>query len=168
MADKIDLTKKFKLVKFKQVDISDDDKYIIGTHELSTCTGVLLYCEEKKRAIVGHVSSDWENVIKKTIELIYLNNLGNYIFKYKIIPGYDPSNGVSKKIEEVFISLSPMLVPFEEKNILDGIVGLDENTQSFEFAFDAINGKFVTDKVLFGIDYYKVCEDDNDILGKSR
>ena len=169
MVDKIEMSKKMKLVKMDEVDISTDDKPIIGTFALATCVGVLLYCEEKKKAIVAHVSSEWQSTIYKIIDLIFENGMENSIIKYKIIPGnYYNNYQIKEKLEEVCASLHPMFVPFSEKEIPDNAIEVDEVTSSHQFAFDSLTGKFVSDKVLYGKEYFDVCDLNRVPSGNSR
>ena len=169
MKDKILLSKQMISVSTNDADISTSDKPIIGTFALATCVGVLLYSEEKKRAIVAHSSCDWQVVVKKMIDLIFENDMGNSIIKYKIIPGFHYNNyKVKEHLEGVFSSLSPMFVPFNEKEFPSDAVFVDEFTTSCQFAFNSLTGKFVSNDVLFGIDYYKACEKEENLNGKSR
>ena len=70
MTEKELLTKKFILVDMDDAQISTEDRPIIGTQALATCIGVLLYSEEKKLAIVAHVSSEPIQTIDKIFKLI--------------------------------------------------------------------------------------------------
>jgi len=154
MNEKEFLTKKFIMVDMDDAMISTDEKYIIGTQALATCTGVLLYSESTKKAIVAHVSSDYMKTIDKIFRLILENKLHREKLKYKIICGTDRTAhdyyGVINALEEYFKDY----IPFGDD--VSVLVGLDENTFSNQFAFDALSGKFVTNNVLFGTDYYIV------------
>jgi len=55
--ENVELTKRFLLVEGDQIDISTEDKYIIGTYALASCIGFVLHSKDMKKAIVGHVSS---------------------------------------------------------------------------------------------------------------
>ena len=98
MSYKEQLTKNFIMVGMGQVDISTDEKYIIGTHALSPCIGFILHSKNMGKAIVGHISSsqltDNERVNDLSFqisELICQNNLINVPFDLKIIEGAYPS-----------------------------------------------------------------------------
>lgn len=98
MDDKTQLTKNFIMVGMGQVDISTDEKYIIGTQALSPCIGFILHSKDMEKAIVGHISSsqltDNERVNDLSFqisELICQNNLINVPLDLKIIEGAYPS-----------------------------------------------------------------------------
>lgn len=153
MTEKELLTKKFILVDMNDAQISTEDRPIIGTQALATCIGVLLYNEEKKVAIVAHVSSEPMRAIDKIFNLIIENKLYSTKFKYKIITGcYDEHYQVKELLEEYFNDF----IPFGENEILHSDIQIDEQTTSKQFAFDASTGKFVTDRVFFGRDYYMI------------
>lgn len=155
MVEKELLTKKFIMVDMDDACISTDDMHIIGTQALATCTGVLIYSENVKKAIVAHISSDYMKTINRIFELVVENKLYRETLKYKIIRGTDREAhdyyGIIDLLEKYFKDY----VPFSDDEISNGVV-LDDNTYSNQFAFDALTGKFVSDKVLFGTDYYAV------------
>lgn len=155
MNDKKELTKKFIMVDMNDAMISTNDRYIIGTDALATCTGVLIYSENTKRAIVAHISSDYMKAIDKIFNLIIKNKLYNEKLKYAIIRGTDIEAHDYYGIINILLEHFKDYIPFNDNIVLNG-VGLDEKTFSNQFAFDALNGEFVTNKVLFGIDYYIV------------
>lgn len=155
MKEKELLTKKFIMVDMDDANISTNENHIIGTEALATCTGVLIYSENTKKAIVAHISSDYMKTINKIFKIIIKNKLYREKLKYAIIPGADRKAhdyyGIINILREHFKDY----IPFSSEEICTG-VELDENTFSNQFAFDALNGKFVTNKVLFGTDYYIV------------
>ena len=157
MSEKELLTKKFINVDMNDAQISTIEKPIIGTDALATCRGVLLYSEEKKVAIVAHVSCD-EYVVMDTINKIFKiivdNKLYGVKFKYKIFPGYYPEDhyGITLILEKYFADF----MPFGDEELLGNVINRDDATESCCFAFDASSGRFVTDKVFFGLDYYSV------------
>lgn len=153
MSEKELMTKKMILVGMNDAKISTVDKPIIGTHALATCIGVLLYSEDKKVAIVAHVPSDPMVAIDNIFKVIIENKLVSTTFKYLIIPGYYEEHYDTKFVLEQYFS---HFIPFDDREILETAVRVDEETTSKEFAFDASTGKFVTDKVFFGLDYYNV------------
>lgn len=165
MENIIDLTKKFIMVGMEDAMISTSDKPIIGTCALATCTGVLIYSEEERRAIVAHVSSDYMKTINKIFRLITLNKLNRNSLKYKIIYGGD--GGEAARYHDVikFLEMHFKHFPMEEFSELS-LEGVRFNTDysANEFAFDASSGKFVTDKVLFENDFYVV----NNSINKHR
>lgn len=150
MNEKEILTEKFILVGMDDAKISTVDKPIIGTQALATCIGVLLYSEEKKVAIVAHVSAESIYAVDKIFRIIIDNKLTSTKFKYKIIPGYYKDHyGVIGKLEKYFSHF----IPFEESKMPNDAINTVEEFTSREFAFDASTGKFVTDKVYFGLQY---------------
>lgn len=87
MIDKEALSKKFVLVGMNEIDISNDEKPIIGTQGLATCIGFILYNKEFKRAIVGHVScseimsdSSLDSMRLEIFKILYENKLINCSF----------------------------------------------------------------------------------------
>lgn len=158
MTEKELLTKKFILVDMNDAQISTEERPIIGTHALATCIGVLLYSEEKKVAIVAHVSTESMPAIDKIFNLIIKNKLYNTTFKYKIIPGYYDEHYRTKELLEKHFT---HFVPFDEESVPDYAVMINEETKSREFAFDASTGKFVTNKVIFGPEYFLINSDNN-------
>jgi len=156
MSEKEMLTKKFILVGMDDAKISTEEKPIIGTHALATCVGILLYSEEKKIAIVAHVSSEPMPVLDKIFNIIIKNKLFNVPFKYKIIYGTDREAVEYYHVVDILQKHFTHFTPFDEKELSLNGVRTDEETMSREFAFDASNGEFVTYKVLFGTDYYVV------------
>ena len=153
MSEKEFMTKKMILVGMNEAKISTLDKPIVGTDALATCIGVLLYNEEKKIAIVAHVPSDPMVAIDNIFNVIIKNKLISTTFKYLIIPGYYEEHYNTKFVLEQHFS---HFIPFDDSEIPETAIHIDEETTSKEFAFDASTGKFVTDKVYFGIDYYNV------------
>lgn len=157
MSEKELLTQKFILVDMNDGMISTEEKTIIGTQALSTCIGVLLYDEEKKLAIVAHVVPDKVDAIDKIFTIIIKNKLWSTKFKYKIIPGYYPEHYNTCELIEKHLT---NFIPFDEDKIPSNAIRRDDKLESCEFAFDASTGTFVTDKVYFGLDYYKINEED--------
>lgn len=159
MSEKEIFTKKFTLVEMEDAKISTEEKPIIGTHALATCMGVLLYSEEKKVAIVAHVSCEPMKTIDKIFRLMIENKLLNTTIKYRIIPGYYKEDHYNVKgiLEKHFVDF----MPFNEEEIPSLAIQTDEETTSCQFAFDASTGEFVTDKVFFGVEYYTVNAEDN-------
>lgn len=157
MSEKELLTKKFTLVDMNDAMISTEERTIIGTQALSTCIGVLLYNAEKKLAIVAHIVPDKVDAIDKIFEIIIKHKLWSTNFKYKIIPGYYPEHYNTIELIEKHLK---DYTPFDEAKIPINAIRRDDESESCEFAFDASTGTFVTDKVYFGLDYYKINEED--------
>lgn len=153
MEEKELLTSKMILARINDAQITTKEKNIIGTDALATCIGVLLYNEEKKTAIVAHVEPDKLDAIDKIFEIIIKNKLWSTKFKYLIIPGYYQEHYNTKELIEERLA---HLTPFTQDEIPENAIITNEEFTSREFAFDAEAGKFVTDKVYFGMDYYKI------------
>jgi len=162
------LTKKFIMVDINRVEISTIDKPIIGTEALATCVGILIYSEKHKKAIVGHVASNIGDIIDDTIIFICENNLDDAPLKYKVIPGYYYNKyGILEELENYYSSKPQFFVPFQDDEISNNDIRMDEVTKSYEFAFDSLTGKFVTEQVLFGEDYIKINEDTTNFIMKN-
>lgn len=91
---KEELTKKFKMLDMNDVDISTEDKTIIGTQALAPCIAFVLYQREHKRAIAGHLSSNCfltngsvDLMISRLESLIKENGLENLGFDLYLIEG---------------------------------------------------------------------------------
>lgn len=85
------LIEKGTMITINNTDISTEDKSIIGTKSLATCVGILLYSEEKKKAIVSHVSRIEEtklNVVFYQILELIAEHLTETNLKYLLIEGY--------------------------------------------------------------------------------
>lgn len=118
MVDKIS-PQKIKYVGMDEVSISSDEQPIIGTGALGPCVGVLIYNKNKKRAIVLHISYDWEKLIKETLFIMLENDLiseENCIKIFKTLtlcPKYDlltfNDEGIQKLIEKENSTISPNL-----------------------------------------------------------
>ena len=155
MIDKEKLTKQFKLVKMNEIDITTDEFNIIGTQGLGSCVAFLVYSEKNKVAIVSHIPDNNNDIFSTLLEIIYNLNLNNELLKYHVIPGYY-ENGykIYEKLVMQFKSMPNIFIPFEY--IPENAINIDEFSTSYEFAFDALTGKFVTDKVLFGYAYKQI------------
>ena len=141
------LYNKFKLIGMNEANISTIDKTIIGTTGLSTCVGILLYCEQTKQAIVAHSSSDWKSIILQIYQLISEHNLINSTFKYKIFQGYYKSQyNTEYYIDSVFKD-DKHFIPFNNNDIPDNAILTNNEEFHNSFAFDSESGKFVTDKI---------------------
>ena len=169
MNEMIELSKKFIMVNMDDAMISTDEKPIIGTEALATCTGVLIYCEELKKAIVAHISSDYNKTIDRIFKLIIDNKLYRFPLKYKIILGADKGkaanyHGIIAYLEKHFKEF-PMI---EYRDLYQNDIMTDKNFSN-QFAFDASKGIFVTDRVFFDKDYYMINDyDNNSSINKHR
>lgn len=114
---------------------------IIGTRGLATCYGVLFYDKENKYAIVGHVTSNWQDVLMQMLNLIQNNSK---TIEYYIFPGYDRTYDLKVKNEIIhFINQINKLNQIKFIYIDYDTATLDEETKSYEFLFDPKEGSFV-------------------------
>lgn len=140
-----DLTKEMIIVSMNDADITTEDKPIIGTYALATCLGVLLYSEEKKKAIVAHVvSSNHQHTIDKIFNLLIKNKLLNTPIKYKIILGY------YKDAAEYYNTIEELEKYFKEFIPYTGEIDINTNDTlgANAFAFDASTGRFITSSII--------------------
>lgn len=161
--EKKELSKKMQMVSMDDAGITSDEKPIIATQALATCFGILVYDEKSKKASLAHASSTWEISIVKLLKLLDFKE--SHIYKFAIIPGYyskqEDHYHVEKSLRDFFHSIESLnikFIPFLDKEIPSNAIALDENTLSYEFAYDADAREFVTEKVVFGIPYLEVNE----------
>lgn len=138
---------KMILVGMDDAKITNSENSIIGTRSLATCLGVLLYNEEKKLAIVAHVSSNPYPALDKLFRILIDNKLLRVKFKYKIFFGYDKEPAIYHGIVDILEEHFKDFTSFDEKEIPDNAVNIDENFECLEFSFDALTGSFVTEKI---------------------
>lgn len=151
------LTKNFMIIDANEVGISTEEKNIIGTQNLSTSVGILIYSEKHKKAIVAHITDNIINSINTIIEIISTNNLQDEPLKYKIIEGYYYNNyQLKERIKKILSSLNPLLIPFDKEYIDKNEININLKLKTHEFAFDSLTGKFVSSKVYFGQQYYEI------------
>lgn len=141
------LREKMILVGMDDADITTSEKTIIGANSLATCTGVLLYNEDRKTAIVAHVSSNPYPALNKVFNIIVKNGLNGVNFKYKIILGYDDRAAIYYDIIGILKDHFKDFTPFDDNNIPYNAVYRDDVYGATCFAFDAKTGTFVTDKI---------------------
>lgn len=140
-----DLTKEMIIVSMNDANITTEDRPIIGTYALATCLGVLLYSEEKKKAIVAHVvASNPIYTLDKIFNLLIKNKLLNTPIKYKIILGY------YKDAIEHYNTIEILEKHFKDFIQYDGEIdiNIDDTLGANAFAFDASTGRFVTSSII--------------------
>ena len=156
MDKKIEMSLFLNIADMDNAIASTQEKPIIGVQALATCFGLLLYDEKQKLGIIAHFSTEINGTFLQILNLIDFGK--NNLFKYVIIPGYyskiqDPYM-TRFRIEKVLKSIQSdqlRFIPFDD--IPSNAVSKSKSTPSYQFAFDTRIGKFVTDKVLFGIEY---------------
>lgn len=153
MNEREENTRHFELVSMYEAEVSTEDRPIIGTDALATCVGVLIYNENKKQAIVAHVAPEQYEILYKILDLLIQNDWLSDNIKYLVIPGYYEEHYNTKEyLEDALSSFEKML---DYKKINNGIK-INEKYTCHYFAFDSRTGNFITDKVYFGEEYYKI------------
>ncbi len=133
---------------------STNEKPIVATSALDTCYGILFYDRERKEAFCGHAAPG--QLVSLLSEMLEVLGNENRVIEYMFLPGF---RNVDRKdyrgIEELrnyLYSNKPSnvkITPLKVKGI-DGI-NLDDRTLSYEFAFDAVSGEFVTSTLFFDV-----------------
>lgn len=92
------LKDKYINVHMNDIQISTNDKPIIGTGALGPCMGFILHSKDKKRAIVGHIScsqlldnNNLEKLRLQILKIIIENELINSFFDLILIEGAQKS-----------------------------------------------------------------------------
>lgn len=92
------LKDKYINVYMNDIQISTNDKPIIGTYALGPCMGFVLYSKDKKKAIVGHIScsqlldnNNLEKLRLQILKIIIENELVNSSFDLMLIEGAQKS-----------------------------------------------------------------------------
>lgn len=93
-----ELKEKFINVGMDDIQITTNDKPIIGTWGLGPCMGFILYSKENKKAIAGHISSaqllddnSLEKLRLQLLKLIIQNKLCNSSFDLILVEGAQKS-----------------------------------------------------------------------------
>ena len=158
--NKIEYTKLFKIVHMNEINISSDEFPIIGTQGLGPCVAFLVYSEEHKKAVVAHISANTKDYFQLLFDVIGVYNLQTSPLKYKVFKGYyDNGYKIDEILERQFQSFPTLFVPFDE--IPENAIKVDEESTSHEFAFNALTGEFITEKVFFGYEYNQIHEHNN-------
>lgn len=159
--DKLDklkylLIQKSTLASIGCVVYSTEKKPIVGTMALDTCHGILFYNRSKKVAIVGHETPGSTSATRKILSAISKSSDENQVWEYLIISGFrnverkdNKKENIIRNIILLFKKPNIRLIPFTD--ISTNAIKLDEQTLSYEFAFDAESGKFVTNILFFDI-----------------
>lgn len=93
-----ELKENFIYVNMDDIQITTNNKPIIGTCSLGPCMGFIMYSKENKKAIVGHISSSQllddnslEKLKLKISKIIIQNDLTNSSFDIMLIEGAQKS-----------------------------------------------------------------------------
>ena len=157
MHEKEELTKKFIMVGMNEIEISTEEKPIIGTQALSSCISFILSNKKHKKAIVGHISSDMlmseENLKRMRLELLNLiseNNLNNSKFNLKII------QGACKSDYTVYSHELDILNDLEKWEYTLAEV-LEENIKRTNIGISSISRKQIRNKDIKTVDEFGNC-----------
>lgn len=157
MYEKEELTKKFIMVGMNEMEISTEEKPIIGTQALSSCISFILSNKRHKKAIVGHFSSEVlmseENLKRMRLELLNLiseNNLNNSKFNLKII------QGACKSDYTVYSHELDILNDLEKWEYTLAEV-LEENIKRTNITISSISRKQIRNKDIKTVDEYGNC-----------
>ncbi len=131
---------------------STKERPVVATQALDTCYGILFYDREKHQALCGHAVPS--SLIGMLVRLIEELGDDERIIEYLIVPGF---RNVDRKDYSGLDELTKYLYENKPKSIkfkplmTGGIdnVHLDARSLSYEFAFDAESGLFVTSIVFF-------------------
>lgn len=167
-------------IKFASPDeicFTDDKNNIICTNALATCIGMLIYDEKNKKAALGHfysnkfgskVTEEANDIFASLIKSLDMNDMLNENLKYMIVPGghayYYNIDKIYKVCDELFEKFEkiPNFKKFTKEEIKEDTIKENIETKSLELAFDALNGKFVTNELFkedMDFDHYEFLED---------
>ena len=159
-----------------EVKSSTIENPYIGTNGLCGCIGVLCYVEEKKKAIVCHISIerivDGKCLELDDVALHWLHKLKDFLK----INDVDIENDLikililrsdmkqSEKVDEFLYNFGLTILAyfkkyevFNENELEENSIKIDHNNDnSLEFVFDASTGKFVTDLFYPNDENYKL------------
>ncbi len=146
---KLALKAKANIADINEIVVSSLEKPVVGTIALATCYGIVFYDRKNKLAMVGHASpSNLINILKEMMQYFTIDSEAT--IEYVFVPGY--VNDANKDyqglriLEDYLIKNTPSgikLIPFNGIELLT-----HEDIGSYDFAFDATDGKPVT-KYLF-------------------
>lgn len=148
---KYKMLEKTNLAGMGRIVESSKDKPIIGTQALDTCYGILFYDRAKKEGVCGHaVPSQLTSVLAEMIKWLD-NRVG--IIEYMILPGFrnvdrHDYSGL-KELSDYMLEHAPNNVKMTSLKDMRGGFRLHQGSLSYEFAFDTMNGEFVTEYVFF-------------------
>ncbi len=125
---------------------------IVGTQALDTCYGILFYDRHKREAFCGHAAPS--SLAPTMYQMIKALGDKPRIVEYMIIPGFrNEDRGDYSGLEELTECMrnsTPCNIRFKTFNYgYSRVVNLDDRTLSYEFAFDASKGEFVTSTLFF-------------------
>lgn len=144
------LLSKTQLAGMGQVVESSSTKSIVGTHSLDTCYGILFYHRDRKEGCCGHAIPG--GLVGVMVQMLNWAKERTGTIEYMILPGYrnverHDCSGF-EELKDFMFESAPRGVSF--KPLENGVnYRKDPSTLSFEFAFDAETGQYVTNH-LFG------------------
>lgn len=147
MNRKEQLTQKFILVNMNEIEISTEEKPIIGTEGLVSCIGFILYNKEHQKAIVGHMSADkimsdigLDEIRLDIFKKVYENKLNNTKFDLMLIEG-----AYKSEYEKCFHELEILKDSYRTKYPLLDI--LEENIKRVKnIQIDSVNKSYFSPK----------------------
>lgn len=135
-----------KIAKMGEIVVSNNDKSIIGTTGLNTCYGIVLYDRINRIGIVGHANpSDAISILHRMLKMVESND--RRLIEYAIVSGY---RNIEKSDYDKLDELHDFLFTYAPKNIklipflTDLQIQVCSNILAYEFAFNVISGKAVT------------------------
>lgn len=153
------LKEKTIIVGMDEVDISTEEKPIIGTDSLGPCVGLLLYCPGKKRAAVVHAPADWKHLIPQIFFLLHDNGIitpeqyKNCDEIYELFKQYDLYSFPPHLKDMVIGTRKNVLIPSskDDKIIVTIIPGYEKNHYNIETDmenfFDSLTPLFTINRV---------------------
>lgn len=142
-------------VRMNDIQISTNDRPIIGTFALGPCMGFILHSQEKKRAIVGHIScsqlmdnNSLEKLRLQILKLIIENKLINSSFDLMLIEGAQKSLYYRKWYELDILQNEEKrtysLLEILEKNLMQidliKIINIKKNFNNYEIQIVDLDG----------------------------
>ncbi len=149
---KFDALSKASIAHIGQVVKSSLEKPIVGTQALDTCYGILFYDRHKKQAFCGHATPS--SLVPTMYQMIKALGDKIRVVEYMIVPGFrNVDRGDYSGLDELnncMMRYVPSNIKFKSFNSgYSKVVNLDDRTLSYEFAFDASTGEFVTSTLFF-------------------
>ncbi len=141
--EQINLSKHSQIAPMDQIVVSDEDKYIIGTTALDTCTGILFYDRAHKKGIVGHASPhNSKGIIIEMLKRI--DTTKKTVIEYGFVSGYrtiEKKNFTAIDTFKEYIKAFSKLFP----NITFKPTSIDykmcDKFLAYEFAFNTQTGE---------------------------
>lgn len=148
---KYELLEKTVIAGMGRIVVSTTKKPIIGTQALDTCYGILFYDRAKKEGICGHAVPSQLTLVMAEMMKWLKGRSG--VIEYMILPGF---RNVDRKdfsglneLQNYMMKKKPYGIELKAIESRRSGFRIHQDTLSYEFAFDTINGEFVTEYVFF-------------------